>query len=222
MMPEMDGIETTAAIRELEMSNEELGIKTKQVPIIALTANAVVGMKEMFIENGFNDFLSKPVDVSKMDEILNRWISKEKREEYSLRPLRQAQGSDALIEPVEMSQPQSLVPIQGVDTAKGVAMLRGNLDTYKKVLFMFCKEADERIPKLQIMPEADTLSAFILHVHSLKSVSASIGAHEVSTNAAGLEAAGKASDMAFIREHLPGFTVLLAEQVKNIRTVLSG
>jgi CheY-like chemotaxis protein len=89
MMPEMDGIETTAAIRawEKEMSVEfsqetpkQLLERPKGVPIIALTANAVMGMREMFIENGFNDFLAKPIDVSKLDEILDRWIPKEKRE----------------------------------------------------------------------------------------------------------------------------------------------
>ena len=70
MMPEMDGIEATAAVRALNQT----------VPIIALTANVVTGMKEMFLENGFNDLLAKPIDVSKLDEILGRWIPKEKRE----------------------------------------------------------------------------------------------------------------------------------------------
>jgi CheY-like chemotaxis protein len=74
MMPEMDGIEATTAIRELE------GDRFKTMPVIALTANAVSGMKEMFIEKGFSDFLAKPIDISKMDEILGRWIPKEKRE----------------------------------------------------------------------------------------------------------------------------------------------
>jgi CheY-like chemotaxis protein len=77
MMPEMDGIETTAAIRAWEKEQQK---DREQVPIIALTANAVLGMREMFIESGFNDFLSKPIDVSKLDEILDRWIPKEKRE----------------------------------------------------------------------------------------------------------------------------------------------
>jgi CheY-like chemotaxis protein len=77
MMPEMDGIETTAIIRAWEKEQH----LHKQVPIIALTANAVVGMKEMFIKSGFNDFVSKPIDVSKLDEMLDRWIPKEKREE---------------------------------------------------------------------------------------------------------------------------------------------
>jgi signal transduction histidine kinase/CheY-like chemotaxis protein len=75
MMPDMDGIEATAAIREWEAEQET----RSPVPIIALTANAVVGMKEMFIEKGFNDFLSKPIDVSVLDEILYRWIPEGKK-----------------------------------------------------------------------------------------------------------------------------------------------
>jgi signal transduction histidine kinase/CheY-like chemotaxis protein/HPt (histidine-containing phosphotransfer) domain-containing protein len=221
MMPEMDGIEATAAIRKLEMKNETSGNSGKQIPIVASTANAVVGMREMFIENGFNDFLSKPIDVSKLDEILNHWIPAEKRannnEQITIN--RENDGQDKLPEKNTYS---SLPAIPHVDTAKGIAMLGGKPDTYKKVLSMFCKDIDERLPQLQIMPEMDTLPAFIIQVHSLKSVSASIGAQEVSSNAAGLEAAGKAADMVFIREHLPDFTVQLAELEENIRTVLSG
>ncbi|MCL1814283.1 MAG: response regulator [Treponema sp.] len=74
MMPEMDGIEATTAIRALE------GERFKTIPIIALTANAVSGMREMFIEKGFDDFLAKPIDVSKLDETLDRWIPKEKQD----------------------------------------------------------------------------------------------------------------------------------------------
>ena len=101
MMPEMDGIETTAVIRAWEEEQKELyvgnvsmsfaesktqsynGYLRKQIIIIALTANAVSGMKEMFLEQGFNDFLSKPIDVSKLDEILHKWIPKEKRADVS-------------------------------------------------------------------------------------------------------------------------------------------
>jgi signal transduction histidine kinase/CheY-like chemotaxis protein len=75
MMPEMDGIETTLAIRSWETEQKH----NNKISIIALTANAVAGMKEMFIENGFNDFLAKPIDVSKLDEMLDRWIPKEKQ-----------------------------------------------------------------------------------------------------------------------------------------------
>jgi CheY-like chemotaxis protein len=76
MMPEMDGIEATAAIRKWEKERSV----SFGVPIVALTANAVVGMKETFLDNGFNDFLSKPIDVSKLNDILERWITKDKIE----------------------------------------------------------------------------------------------------------------------------------------------
>jgi CheY-like chemotaxis protein len=74
-MPGMDGIETTQMIRS--MGDEDPYYK--EVPVIALTANAVSGTKEMFLENGFNDFLSKPIDTVKLDAILERWIPKVKQ-----------------------------------------------------------------------------------------------------------------------------------------------
>jgi len=69
MMPDMDGVEATKIIRDM-------GFK---LPIVALTANAVSGTKEMFLENGFNDFLSKPMDLAKLDFTLEKWIPKKKR-----------------------------------------------------------------------------------------------------------------------------------------------
>ena len=105
MMPDMDGIQTTMAIRAWELekfrekdaqlserptqnmcgvsegNSQTIGIR--RIPIVALTANAVVGMREMFIEKGFNDFLAKPIDVSKLDEALDQWIPVEKRKRVS-------------------------------------------------------------------------------------------------------------------------------------------
>jgi CheY-like chemotaxis protein len=69
MMPEMDGIEATRIIRR------EIGSDyAKTVPIVALTANALTGNEDMFLSNGFDDFISKPIDVDRMDEALNKWI----------------------------------------------------------------------------------------------------------------------------------------------------
>jgi CheY-like chemotaxis protein len=70
MMPEMDGIETVRIIRN-EIDNEY----AKTIPVIALTANALKGNDTMFLEHGFQDFLAKPIDVFKLDEILNKWLA---------------------------------------------------------------------------------------------------------------------------------------------------
>jgi len=212
MMPGMDGIEATIAIREWEkeQADETQGNdknSRKQIPIIALTANAVVGMREMFIEKGFNDFISKPIDVSKLDEILNRWIPEEKRKEEKDR---KEQEKDHVI----------WISIHGVDTAKGISMTGGTLDGYIQVLTLFLKDVKDRLPLLQEAPNPDNLSLFITNVHALKSASASLGAQDVSTAAAELEAAGKTADMIFIRKELPIFERQLEELAQNIEAVL--
>ncbi len=79
MMPGMDGIDTTKFIREMGSENPYYA----DLPIIALTANAVSGTKEMFLSNGFNDFLSKPIDIIKLNVILGKWIPKEKQEKLN-------------------------------------------------------------------------------------------------------------------------------------------
>ncbi|MDR2701982.1 MAG: response regulator, partial [Spirochaetaceae bacterium] len=225
MMPEMDGIEATAVIRALK------GDRFRTVPIIALTANAVVGMREMFIEKGFNDFLSKPIDVSKLDETLDRWIPKEKKEknirsgEWGVENGDQVSGSvvskrsqDAN---TQSQQTKTQLPnIPGVDTAKGIAMTGGTMAAYIKVLSLFCKDIEERLPLLQKTPDADTLPLLVTQFHALKSASASIGAQEISSQAASLEAVGKAGDTSFVREGLPVFAEQLAELVLYIKKAL--
>jgi signal transduction histidine kinase/CheY-like chemotaxis protein len=97
LMPEMNGIETTAKIRALEAQaaegslhpqpEEMNGEKEKhkpheslsRIPVIALTADAIIGMKEMFLESGFDDYLSKPIEISTMHAIIKKWIPKEKQ-----------------------------------------------------------------------------------------------------------------------------------------------
>ncbi|MDR0453309.1 MAG: response regulator [Deferribacteraceae bacterium] len=106
MMPEMDGVQTAAAIRALEDD------RFKTVPIIALTANAVSGVREMFIENGFNDFLAKPIDITKLDNILTRWIRKEKRAQEGVSEGAKKSGAD----------PVSVSVIQGADVKQGASV----------------------------------------------------------------------------------------------------
>ena len=204
IMPEMDGIEATALIRTWESS-----VTRKQVPIIALTANAVVGMREMFIEKGFNDFLSKPMGMSKLDEILNRWIAKKK----IINSKEQITDTNSSLHIANCS----LFTIPGVDTARGIAMTGGTEGRYCSVLLTFCADAEDRLPLLQKVSEASALPTFVSQVHALKSASAAIGAAQVSAMATELEAAGKAEDIAFIQENLSVFTKSLAELVKNIR-----
>jgi signal transduction histidine kinase/DNA-binding response OmpR family regulator len=204
MMPEMDGIETTSAIRAMG------GEYFKTVPIIALTANAISGMREMFLQNGFNDFLSKPIEVSKLSEIIERWVPMEKRT-ANKRPER---GSG--------SQTEIGFEIEGIDASRGLAMTGGTVERYFGVLELYCRDAEKRIAILRKIPDKSELTAFVTQVHALKSASASIGAEEISRMAAELEEAGRNDDMEFIRANLGVFLENLAAATERIKAVLSG
>ncbi|WP_461257036.1 Hpt domain-containing protein, partial [Treponema sp. R80B11-R83G3] len=191
-----------------------------------------VGMREMFIEKGFNDFLSKPIDVSKLDEILDRWIPEEKRaisneqlaisnEQLAISNEKLAIGNEKLAignEKLAINN-EKLLDIPGVNTAKGLAMTGGKEAGYIDVLSIFCKDVEKRLSMLKTVPQEGDLPAFIINVHALKSACASIGATEVSAMAKELEAAGKAADLSVIEKQLPAFTGQLAELAGNILTV---
>ena len=216
MMPEMDGIETAAAIRALD------GEYFKTVPIVALTANAITGMREMFIEKGFNDYLSKPIDIARLNEILAKWIPKEKHikrgEAYP--PAAKLQpGIPAGSAPVP--RPSGIFSIPGVDTEKGITFTGGTIESYRQVLAIFRQDVEERLQLLRETPPPDSLPLFTTQVHALKSASATIGAGEIAAEAERLEAAGNAADLNLIRISLPGFTARLAELSLEIRNALN-
>ncbi|MDR0649183.1 MAG: transporter substrate-binding domain-containing protein, partial [Synergistaceae bacterium] len=158
MMPEMDGLEATETIRAME------GDYFKTVPIIALTANAISGMREMFLANGFNDYLAKPIEIPKLNEIMERWIPKEKRVKRERRSRDLADVSEIGIE------------IEGLDVSKGLAMTGGTLEGYVKVLETYCRDAAKRLEILSGGLGEENLELFTTQVHALKSASASIGA----------------------------------------------
>ncbi|MDR1531650.1 MAG: response regulator [Clostridiales bacterium] len=199
MMPEMDGVEAAAAIRAFE------GGYFREVPIIALTANAVVGMKEMFLTKGFSDYLSKPIETSKLNEIMEKWIPRDKQEKAQ-----PEQGVAGL--------PNFRLEIEGLDVCRGLAMTGGLEENYKEVLRLFCKDVDARLEFLEAVPE--DLLLFVTHVHALKSASASIGADWAAKEAAMLEEAGIRGDLAAISEVLGGFKEALEALAARIRAAL--
>ncbi|WP_052299714.1 ATP-binding protein [Treponema primitia] len=218
MMPEMDGIEATAAIRAWEAEQKESvefdpqdqtpKEQAKPVPIIVLTANAVTGMREMFLSKGFNDYLSKPIEISKLDGMMAKWIPLEKQ-------IKPKPGTDS-----ERTMETTGIKIDGVDTARGLAMTGGTEAGYRKVLASFRKDALERLPGLERVPNEQELSLFTTNVHALKSAAATIGAAGVSEEAAELEAAGKAGDLTRIEEGLPPFYWNLKDLAEQIVSVL--
>jgi signal transduction histidine kinase/CheY-like chemotaxis protein len=206
MMPEMDGIEATLTIRAINEPHFQA------LPIIALTANAVFGMREMFLENGFNDFLSKPIDPSKLDIVLKKWIAQEKQ-----RPLSKDGGNDSL---KAENPPQTALPeIKGVDGSKGLSRVGGSVRRYLDLLKMFSQDVQQGLPLIQKNPDESSLGAFITFVHALKSALANIGAEGLSQLASGLEKAGRQNDISAIDAKLPKFRQELTELMAQISQV---
>jgi signal transduction histidine kinase/CheY-like chemotaxis protein/HPt (histidine-containing phosphotransfer) domain-containing protein len=202
MMPGMDGIETAKAIRALP---EEF---FQKLPIVVLTANAVAGMRDMFLQAGFNDFISKPIEIAKLDEVIARWIPGEKQIK-----------AGAVIRRERLSG-ETEIHIPGVDARKGIAMTGGTEAGYRKVLVQFYRDVLERLPVFTSPPEESALAPFAAQAHAIKSAAGTIGAAEVSAEAAVLEAAAKAGDGETIRGTLPGFYERLSDLAGEIKNTL--
>ncbi|MCL2218855.1 MAG: ATP-binding protein [Chitinispirillia bacterium] len=180
MMPEMDGIEATMRIRKLG------GERFEKLPIIALTANAVSGVKEMFLKYGFNDFLSKPVDTIKLNMALEQWIPAEKK----IRTLD--------IDSLGGNENAVNINIPGIDAQKGVTMSGGTVKSYQQTLAVFSKDGFNKIGQLKTALAGNDLPLYTTYVHALKSAAANVGALHISEAARVLEKAGNDKNRDFI------------------------
>jgi signal transduction histidine kinase/DNA-binding response OmpR family regulator len=188
MMPEMDGVEATLAIRNM---NDEY---SRTIPIVALTANAVGGMRKMFLENGFDDFLPKPIEAAKLDAVLGKWIPADKQ--------RNAPEND---EKAQAAEEAVFPEIVGVHVSAGLARIGGSPRRYLELLEMFHRDATVAFPSLETQPDDASLRSFTTQVHGLKSALANIGADDLSHAATLLEKACREADLSMIRVALPPF-----------------
>jgi signal transduction histidine kinase/CheY-like chemotaxis protein/HPt (histidine-containing phosphotransfer) domain-containing protein len=198
MMPEKNGVDTAGEIRALE------GEYFQRLPLVMLTANAIAGMRDMFLAMGLNDYISKPIDILKLDEVLARWIPAKK----------QIKNGGGI--PRKRTRDKTGLLIPGVDIQKGIAMTGGTEEGYRKVLAQFSKDLRERLPVFAEFPAEKDPLLLAAQAHAVKGASASIGAAEVSVTAARLEAAGKAGDAETLRELLPEFHRQLSDLAAGI------
>lgn len=188
MMPEMDGIETLHRIRQ------KRGMYFSKVPIIALTANAVAGTREMFLEEGFQDFVAKPVETSVLQRVLKRTLP-----EHKIILLENEADIEAREEPMREEQNEALV-IGDLDINKGLTFC-GSEENYFEILRMHCMEGEENKEKISHFYEEKDWKNYTILVHALKSSMMSIGAAVLSQMAKGLEQAGKEENAGFIADH---------------------
>ncbi|MBQ9119931.1 MAG: response regulator [Lachnospiraceae bacterium] len=184
MMPEMDGIETLQHIREKQ------GSYYKEVPIIALTANAIAGVREMFLTNGFQDYVSKPVELSVLERVLKRHIPRNKiikvSEQKNVEKAQQENGNEFFAE--------------DFDVKKGISYC-GSLENYIEALRMYYTNSAQTREQLQQLFMAADWKNYTIQVHALKSGMASIGVARLSEMAKALEQAGKNGDEEYLQKH---------------------
>jgi CheY-like chemotaxis protein len=184
MMPKMDGMEAVRIIRELGYAR----------PIIALTANAVKGQADVFLSNGFDGFISKPIDIYVLNDVLNKYIrdrNAKKREAKLQEQERKAENGS------EGGAPGSFgaINIPGLNVEQGLEVFGGDTEDYESALFSFVKNAPEVMDKLRGVTK-DNLPDYAINIHGLKSISGWICAENVRKGAAELEAMAKAGDAA--------------------------
>ena len=189
MMPEMDGIETLKAFKD--MYNH----KCQDTPVIALTANAIVGVREMYIQEGFVDYLSKPVEGSDLEVMLRKYIPAEKMQIITeeIREDRQDEqtGETDVTASVSSDYIQSSEKLDWLDVAMGIKYCADSEEVYREALQEFCDVGQEMRNLIDGAYENADWKNYTIHVHGLKSSALSVGAKKLAEETAGLEQAGQ-------------------------------
>jgi signal transduction histidine kinase/CheY-like chemotaxis protein/HPt (histidine-containing phosphotransfer) domain-containing protein len=220
MMPEMDGAEATRSIRN------EIGTDyARRVPIIALTANAIAGSREMFLENGFNDFISKPIDIKRLDIILNQWIRNKQNEETLKETETQAtdqeQKRNAAFSSEYDKEGTWLLErsVEGIDFATALTLYGNKGAVYMPILKSFITHTPPLLEKMR--QDLETSPAdYLIEVHGLKGTCNAIGAAETGALARELEFGMKEGNIEMVKSRNGELTREAGELTEGVKKLL--
>ncbi len=197
MMPELDGVETTHIIRRFHPEYDD-------VPIIALTANAVEGTKEMFCREGMNDFIPKPIELRLLASKVKQWIPIEK-----VQKIHHTRNID------KGEKKSDHIVVGDLDIKYAMEFLVSE-ELFWKVLKVYYHSIDKKAKLIKELEEAENWTEYTIEVHALKNSSKQIGAMVLSERAAAMEKAGNARDALSIHRH----TDKMLEQYMGYRSIL--
>jgi CheY-like chemotaxis protein len=206
----MDGIETARRIRETGTEY------ARNLPIIALTANSLAGNREKFLNNGFQDFLPKPIDISRLDDIIRNWVRDKEKEKMFISEEPDAAEGDEIRTKIPSIQ------IAGLDTVKGIERFGGDEESYLDVLSSYVVNT---LPLLDTIADVsmETLEDYAIIVHGINGSSRGVFANLVSELAKDLEKAAKEKDLDFVIRNnaafiksVRGFIAKIDEALSNI------
>jgi len=210
MMPGMDGVET------LHRLHAETDNKNRDTFVIALTANAVAGSREMYLEYGFDDYFAKPIQADKLDELLVNYLPPEVIHiEYD--------GKEAVVNETADAPAKESVndrELLAVDRELGLSYCMEMEELYLEVLQEFCNQMEEYFPQIEEHFQNEKWADYAVIAHAVKSNSRTIGATAFADLSFKHECAGKTGDVTFIREGYAEYISLLKELVKNVKDML--
>ena len=176
MMPEMDGIETLHRIRKLS------DFPNRDTPVIALTANATAGAREMYFKEGFTDFVTKPIDGDVLESVILKYIPKE---------LVHADKDDDSDQPKSGADEYEVYLKKGVSIKNGLNHLQGDMDTYMELVHLFIKDKSKTLQLREYLSEHNTKD-YAIQAHALKGNARTLGADKLADAAYEHEMWGKA------------------------------
>ncbi len=218
MMPDMDGMETLNHMRETGLNPD--------TPAIALTANAVAGARKRYLDAGFSDYLSKPVDSERLERMLKSFIPDEKllpagtafeeadKESPEARST-EGRGANLSEDRTANDLPGWVSKLPGVDVEAGIKNC-GSTEGYLSVITVFCQTIPVKSREIEELYKKNDVENYTIKVHALKSSARIIGAAELSALAESLENAGKNRDMDFINKN----TNRLLEMYKELMVAM--
>lgn len=243
MMPGFDGVETLRRIREV---NDGM---FRNLPVIALTANTLSGAREMFRNEGFSEFIPKPIERVVLERVLRRVLPESCiRYDTDLAGIgSEDQKKEAVSETKEQADNKNTdsgVPLQeepsgadaaaennvpayeplvtaGINVSMGLEYCNDEEAFYREMLQMFHDQADGKRNEIVSLYERADWADYAIKVHALKSTSLTIGAEELSGQAKELERAGKEQDVEYIRENHPLLLQLYRQVCESIEKYLS-
>ena len=197
LMPGMDGIETAKEIRKMNNKNSK-------TPIIALSANTLSGMREKFITEGMNDFLTKPVEKNDLNDVLSRWLPTDKIVPRVQKPVQSENIQDI----------QFLIP--NVNTVSGVKYAGNSITAYIDVLKTYIVDTASKLELLEDAYSKKDWETYTVNMHAVKSASKAIGADKLSIAAARLEKAASEANADFIAANTENCFEMIKETVCNV------
>ncbi|MDR0723392.1 MAG: response regulator [Treponema sp.] len=181
MMPGMDGTEATRCIRD---SGDAW---LKQMPIVALSANAVSGAREIFLASGMDDFISKPIDATQLNMMLAKWLPKEKIGSVVTESPEPQVPRDEQFATLENEL--SLLGI--IDITVGLSHVGNSHAAYAQILRQFCMELDTYIKEIRLFTAEKNWKEYSIRLHAMKGIFANMGVDAISKWAYSLEYASK-------------------------------